>query len=66
MRQDSCISESLLREALHNMTALKDDIDRSVQMQVFAAFMIVVALYDISANVRRFIESARAANPWQD
>lgn len=66
MHHAQCVSDSLLREALANITAFKEDIDRSVQLQVFAAFMIVVALYDIAATVRRFAESARAANPWHN
>jgi hypothetical protein len=29
--------------------------DTCVQMQLFATFMIVIALYDVGVNVRRYV-----------
>lgn len=60
MHSTDCISEKLLREALLNITAAKSEMEHCAQMQLFAAFMIVVALYDIAMSVRRFF-SAQAA-----
>jgi hypothetical protein len=48
-------AETLLREAIQNVTDMRADIERGVQMQLFATFMLVLAIFDVYYNVRRYV-----------
>lgn len=56
-----------LETLLHNITAMKAEMDRCVQMQLFATFMLIIALYDVAVNVRRYVrtevQALRRAKP---
>jgi uncharacterized membrane protein YiaA len=56
-----CVSEDILRNAFENITAVKEEMERCLQLHLFAAFMVVVGVYDIAINVRQFLrDQARA------
>jgi hypothetical protein len=59
-----CISEDLLRESLSKINEIRAEMDRCMQMQLFAVFMIVVALYDIAWGLRRFLQEQNRAQMW--
>jgi len=50
-----CVHEQTLIDVIQNITATRAQMDTCVQMQLFATFMIVIALYDVGVNVRRYV-----------
>ena len=51
---------------IKSILEVKAELDRCMQLQLFAVFMIVVALYDIALAVRRFVSNRDRGRRWID